>query len=78
MLRISKWIGKDDWKLVEEYLRITPDDLLLNLNESSNLKIIGRTIVDEEPGVVVFDLSPDTSKCTTVGRFKMYHPGGIV
>jgi hypothetical protein len=55
MKRFAQWLGYRDWKLVEKYLRITPDDMLLNLNEPSNLKRIGRTIVEEEPAVVVFD-----------------------
>lgn len=55
MQHFADWAGGKDWRLVEKYLRITPDDLLLNLNEPANLKRIGRTIVEEEPGVVVFD-----------------------
>ena len=48
MLRFVEWVGRKEFKLVEKYLRITPDDMLLNLNEPDNLKRIGRTIVEEE------------------------------
>ncbi len=33
---------------------------------------------DRKTLVVMATVSPVTSKCTTEGRFKMYHPGGIV
>ena len=55
MKRLEEWVGKREWRLVEECIRITPDDLLLNLNEPESLKIVARAIVEEEPAVVVFD-----------------------
>jgi len=33
---------------------------------------------DPGAGMGVYYMSPVTSKCTTAGRFKMYHPGGFV